>query len=510
MAVIAIDLGATGCKAALLDGSRSLGSASRHFDYTCPEDGWAEQDAEAVWKLVDETVRAAIAQCHPVPEVSAVGVSVQGDAVIPIDSSGRALHPAILGMDTRSHAEAADLQARFGRGQLYSLTGMPCEPLNSITKIAWLIRNHPELRGSLWKFAHYEEFLLMKVAGVPALDFSMASRTMAFDPVRRDWVPNILDFVGITPSQLGNLAPSGAPVGIILRSVAEAWGINRSALVVTGGHNQCMAAIGAGVIEPELACYSMGTAEVISTCFPDFHTGSSMLEANYPCYCHAVPDQYFTITLNQSGGLSLEWFQDHVMELRQLPQPAHAQAYARLIEQIEIKPSRVMFLPHLVGSGTPKCDRLSRGSFLCLSLKTGRREMFQAVVDALAFEARLNLATLEEHDIHVAELRGVGGGIGSERMLELKATVLNRPIRTLRNPEAALVGAGILAQVAIGQFTSIEEACAECVQFDRTIDPVEDAVEAYSAAFQRFRELHGTLRSFYHNWTDECRATVVA
>ena len=227
MAVIAIDLGTTGCKAALFDGSRMLGSAYRHYNYSSPEDGWAEQDAEEVWNLVDETVREAIENCSLVPEVEAVAVSVQGDAVIPIDSSGKALHAAILGMDTRSHAEAADLQERFGRGQLYSVTGMPCEPLNSITKIAWLVRNHPELRRSIWKYAHYEEFLLMKLAGVPALDFSMASRTMAFDPVRKDWVPGILEFVGITPSQLGNLSPSGAPVGIILRSVADAWGINR-------------------------------------------------------------------------------------------------------------------------------------------------------------------------------------------------------------------------------------------------------------------------------------------
>lgn len=498
MPVIAIDLGTTGCKAAVFDGGRVLGSAYRHYSYTSPEDGWAEQDPEAVWQLVSETVRQALAACETLPSVAAICVSVQGDAIIPIDTNGQALHPAILGMDVRSHQESADLQDRFGRGQLYASTGMPCEPLNAITKIAWLIRNRPEIHRNTWKYAHYEEYLLMKIAGVPAVDFTMASRTMAFDPVTKDWNASILNYVGVASWQLGNVAPTGAPVGIVRNAVADTWGISRSALVVTGGHDQCMAAVGAGVIEPELACYSMGTAEVISTCFDEARHWPAMLESNYPLYCHAVPDKYFTITLNQSGGLSLEWFGNVTRT-----------EFAELHNGLRLRPSSAMFLPHIVGSGTPTCDHLSRGSFLGLSLATGRAEMFQSVVDALAFEARVNLDSLARVDLPIAELRAVGGGSRSEKILELKATVLGRPIRTLRNPEAALLGAALLAQVAIGQFSNVASACAECVQVERTIEPRADAAEEYDAAYDRYRQLYGALRPFYHNWRPECRATAL-
>ena len=48
MAVIAIDLGTTGCKSALFEGCETLGSAYQHCSYTAPEDGWAEQDPEFV------------------------------------------------------------------------------------------------------------------------------------------------------------------------------------------------------------------------------------------------------------------------------------------------------------------------------------------------------------------------------------------------------------------------------------------------------------------------------
>jgi xylulokinase len=505
MAVIAIDLGTTGCKAALFDGSRMLESARQRFPGTPPENGRAEQDAERVWEWVDHTVRRALETCSSVPNVQAISVSVDGDAVVPINPQGTALLPAILGTDTRGATEAADLQRHFGRGQLYSATGMPCEPSNAIARIAWLVRHYPDRRKSIWKYIQYGEFLLMKLAGIPALDFTIASRTMAFDPVRKDWVPGILEFVGITPSQLGNLSPPATPVGIILKSVADSWGISQRALVVAGGCEPCLAAVGAGVIEPELACCPKGAGDAIGTCFALPRAGAAMLAANYPCCCHAVRNQYFTVTRNRSGSLALEWFQNRVMELAQLPEQARAQARRQLIEEIEIRPAPVMFLPHIAGAGTPECDPVSRGAFLGMSLQTGRRDMFQAVVDAVAFEARLNLETLEECAIPVTELRT--GNTDPERILELTATVLNRPVRTLKNPEPALVGAAILAQLAIGEFRSIEEACEECVRFDRTVLPRKGAIESYSEAFGRFRQLHGALRSFYHNWGPERHAS---
>jgi xylulokinase len=500
MAVLAIDLGTTGCKAALFDGREMLSSAYRHYQYVSRQDGWADQDADAVWELISAVVKEALASSAGKPAVQAISVSVQGDAIIPIDSKGNALHPAILGMDTRSHQEAADLEGRFGRGQIYAATGMPCEPLNAITKIFWLKRHCPDLGKRVWKYVHYEEFLLMKLAGIPALDYSMASRTMAFDPAKKQWVPWILEFVGLTPSQLGNVSPSGVPIGIVLKSVAEEWGIDRGALVVAGGHDQCMAAIGSGVIEGDLACYSMGTAEVISTCFATPQMTAAMLQSNYPCYSHAVKDFYFTISLNQSGGISLEWFQQAILQAGLREEAGRQELYEALIAGLQFQPSPVLFLPHLVGSGTPTCDHRSRGAFIGLSLKVGRADLFQAVVDAMAFEARLNLETLDHLKIPIAELRAVGGGARSRKILELKATALNRPIATLKNPQAALLGTAMQAQTAIGIFKDLEEARQECVLIEETIEPRREALEAYNEAFLRFRQLYDTLKSFYHHW----------
>ncbi len=490
MPVLAIDAGATVCKAAVFDGRRLLSYACRHHGYHCPADGRAEQDPTEIWGLIDSLAREAVADSRAGQRVAAVCISVQGDAMIPVDSAGMPLHPAILGMDSRSYREASDFESRFGRGYLYSATGMPCQPLNFITKVLWFERSFPDLRPRVWKYLHFGDFLAYRIARVPALDFSMASRSMAFDPVRKDWVGEILNFAGIAPSHLGNVTPSGVPVGIVSSEVAEAWGINRGAMLVAGSHNQCAAAIGAGVVEPHLACYSIGSSEVIGTCLPAARPSPGLLEGNFPCYCHAVQDQYFTITLNQSGGLSLEWFYDAVLQ--------HGQQEPEVASPL--RPSPVLFLPHLVGSGTPTCDHLSRGAFVGLSLKTRRADLLQAIADAQAFEARFNLETLEHSGVGVAELRAVDRGARRRAELQIRATVLNRPIHTLQCPEAALLGAAMLAETAIGTFADLEEACAECVRVASTVVPLESARPAYNEAYDRFRNLYAALRSFYRHW----------
>ena len=124
----------------------------------------------------------------------------------------------------------------------------------------------------------------------------------------------------------------------------------------------------------------------------------------------------------------------------------------------------------------------------------------QAVVDAAAYEARVNLDALEQLGVPVRELRVVGRGAGAADQLALKASVLDRPLHVLKNRHAALVGAAVTAQLAIGSFSTLEDAVAACVAIERTIDPDRAAVAAYQEGFERYRHLYGALKSFYHHW----------
>jgi len=106
MAIIGLDIGTTGCKAHVFDNTLTLvGSASREYAVDIPNPDWAEQDAEHVWSLAKECLREATKKTNSQGNIDAIGFSVQGEAITPVNENGDAIRATILGMDTRAGAQ---------------------------------------------------------------------------------------------------------------------------------------------------------------------------------------------------------------------------------------------------------------------------------------------------------------------------------------------------------------------------------------------------------------------
>jgi len=132
-----LDIGTSGCRAILFaeDGTLLVG-AGREYPVEIPRPMWAEQDAEAVWQHAQAAMHEAIATAG-VDRIAAIGLSAQGEAVIPVDAQGNALRLAILGMDTRTDEQNRWLAATFGAEYLFERTGMPFHPIKTLPKWLW-------------------------------------------------------------------------------------------------------------------------------------------------------------------------------------------------------------------------------------------------------------------------------------------------------------------------------------------------------------------------------------
>ena len=123
MSLIGLDIGTTGARLSSL-ANRVKSSAGPAYMRDVPHPQWAEQNAERVWVLAWEALGEGVAGAQGDPPL-AMALSVQGEAVIPVDDQGcGALRPAILGMDTRTGAENRWLADRFGAEALFRRTGM--------------------------------------------------------------------------------------------------------------------------------------------------------------------------------------------------------------------------------------------------------------------------------------------------------------------------------------------------------------------------------------------------
>src|SRR5688572_6335763 len=98
--VLAVDLGTSGLKVAVVDeGGRVLASASAPLTTTFLPDGGAEQDAEVWWTELGRCARGAVAEAHT--DVAAVAVTSQYMSIVAIDDAGRPLLPVVMWMDAR-------------------------------------------------------------------------------------------------------------------------------------------------------------------------------------------------------------------------------------------------------------------------------------------------------------------------------------------------------------------------------------------------------------------------
>jgi xylulokinase len=367
--------------------------------------------------------------------------------------------------------------------------------MNSIVKALWLKEHRPEIFKRAWKIVTYADFILGRLGGEAIIDWTMASRTMAFNLQRRTWAADLLGSLDIDPNLLSRLEPSGVAVGALRRDVAGAIGLEPGVLLVTGGHDQTCAALGAGAIREGIGVLSAGTADVLSTALGAPMLNDAMFAGYYPCYIHTASDLYFTFALNHIGGILFRWYRDTFggEEVR-AAQAAGLDAYDVMVAAIPDGPSPVMVLPHFNGSGNPSCDMNSRGAVVGLTLATTRGDVVKAILESLAFEMRGNLDYWTTAGIIVKELRAVGGGTKSPRWLQIRADVMGRPVTTLKVREAACLGAAILAGTAAGVYSSLDEGVAATVRLGDIYEPAPDRLRAYEERYAVYQELYPSLK----------------
>ncbi len=499
MSVIGLDIGTTGCKAIVFGPEwETLGRASREYPVLSPRADWAEQDAEQVWKLALEALAQAVDQSRADPP-RAMALSVQGEAVIPVDRTGRPLRHAILGMDTRSTAENTWLAETFDPQVLFRRTGMPMHTINTSTKLLWLKRHEPAVWASAAQFLLYEDYFLRRLTGQAVISHCLASRTQMYDLHTSNWAMDILDRCGLEPARLAPVQPGGeAVVGTLDRTIARQVGLTGDVLLVSGGHDQACAALGSGVIRPGLAMVSTGTAEVVEVAMGSPVLDERLRTGGISIYRHVVPGLYLAMTLNHSGGLALRWFRDTLCRDRcARAAETSADAYDLLLAEAPAGPTPLLVLPHFAGAGTPLLDVHSRGAILGMTFATTQAQIAKAILEGLTYELRMNLELLRDAGIQLDELHAVGGGARSNVWLQMKADICQIRLRVPQITEAACLGAALLAAVGAGIHPDLTSCVNQALHFARTIEPQRAEVGRYDRRYELYGKLYPALEPLH-------------
>jgi xylulokinase len=151
----------------------------------------------------------------------------------------------------------------------------------------------------------------------------------------------------------------------------------------------------------------------------------------------------------------------------------------------------VMFAPWLNGERAPLNDPHLRGGLIGLSPASGRAEVARAVLEGIALNARLLLASLRElTGLPLAELALIGRASELGTLCQVAADVLAVPIHRVEEPALAnLRGAAMVGAIATGRLAFAD--AAGWVRTERTFTPDATPAATYDRMYERFRRLPG-------------------
>ena len=495
MSLMGLDVGTTGVKAmAFTPEGKVLARAYREYQELYPKPGWVEMNPNDIWERIKEVVREVASKTRRDPPQS-LALSVLGEAATPVDKKGGPLSNSITAVDRRSLQEIRWLEETLGREYLFQTTGMPPHLSYTLSKLVWIKNHWQDIFKKTSKFLLYEDFLFLKLGLDPVIDYCLAARTMAFDIHTKTWSDEILQKCGMDKSLFSKVLPPGKIVGRISPKVATELDLPKNTIAVTGGHDQAVSALGAGVIKEGQATDSCGTVECVTCVSDELNLTSSKLAYNYATYPHVVENRFVTIAYFYTAGALLKWYRDNfAYEEKEIAKREKKDIYEVIIQQAEDNPSPLLLLPHFVGSGTPWSDPSSKGALVGLTLETRPKDIVRAILDSVAYELRLNLELLEKSGIKVDVFHSIGGGAKSDKWLQIKADITDKEFIRLKTPDAGCLGAAILAGKATEVYSSFEEAIDNLVKGDRSFLPQEEKKREYEKKYSIYKRLYPSLR----------------
>ncbi len=499
--LIGIDVGTQSVRALLADRrGRTLGVASRPTPTHRLGDAGAEYEPDHLWQAVLSVLGELARRVPPGGEVAGMAAASMGEACFLLDADGDALAPAIAWFDRRTEAVGARLAREIGAETLFAITGQHPDSTCTLCKLLWQREATPALFAQARRALNVADWVAWRLCGEAATDPSLASRTLCLDIHARDWSRALLDRVGIDPALLPPIRPSGTTLGRVRPGILAATGLPGRPVVAVGGHDHVVGGFAAGSARPGCLLDSMGTAEAL---FLTLASPPSGPDARAGGFAQGImmaerPLAYVGAGLNCSGG-AVEWLRGLLGE---------APSRAALQAEAEAEPpgsGGVCFLPHLAYGGPPHRDIAARGAFIGLTTAAGRGALLRAVLEGLAMEARLvadSMAALPGIG-PPDEIRVIGGSIQNDLFLRIKASVQNRALSVVAQPEATGLGAALLGGIGAGLWPDLAAAHAaihaatgrDC----HTVAPVPEWVARYDALYERVhRGLYSALRPVNH------------
>jgi glycerol kinase len=441
--ILVIDVGTTGLRAAVVDETLAVRAMEyRPCPPSTPAPGLVEFDGAVMADALLDAAHAVLASTGE--PVVAVGITNQRASTLLWDrATGEPLAPGLGWQDLRTVGEC--IMAKLEHG--WSVA-----PNQSSTKAGWLLGNTPGLDG--------RDLCIGTVDSWIAWTLSQGSLHVS-DQTNASATTNGLRVVDGTSWNTEICAAFGVPESV-LPSVVDSVGVIGTATALPDSPpiaamlgDQQASLIGQSCVRPGRAKITFGTGGMLDLCTDgDTPSGAHRHQAGtYPLPLWSVGGRitWGVEAIMLSAGTNVEWLRD---DLGLIATSAESHDVAAQCDTTD----GVVYVPALLGLGTPKWDYGARGTLLGITRGTGRPQVVRAVLEGIAHRgADLLEAARADSGVDIHTVRIDGGMSANPTFAQALADAANCPIEVSPVAEATTVGAAFMAGLGVGVFGSIDD-----------------------------------------------------
>lgn len=442
MSILVIDVGTSAVRAAVVRPDATVtGEVRRATLPDTPVPGLVEFDAAAVADAALECAREVLDRNGP---VDAVGITNQRATTIVWDRvTGEPVAPAQGWQDLRTVGDCLVLAAE----------GIRLAPNQSATKIANILDAVDPDRSRDLCFGTPDSWLVWRLTegAHHVSDLSNAAVWGLLRPDAHHYDERVLDRLRIPASALPRIVDSTGAVG-------EATALSGAPPICGIAGDQQASLVGQGCVRPGLAKATFGTGGMFDQCLgadrPAFEGRGS--QGCFPIVAWRRDDEvtWGVEAVMLSAGTNVEWLRD---DLGLIDSAAASAEVAASVPDAD----GVVYVPALLGLGTPQWDYGARGTLLGVTRGTDRAHVVRAVLEGVA-DRGADLVEAAEADtgVRVDALRVDGGMSANPVFVQRLADAIGRPVEVSPVLEATTLGAGLLAGLAVGTWGGWDDVAA--------------------------------------------------
>lgn len=496
--LLGIDVGTYSSKGVLVevDGTVLKTQVVEH-KMDIPQQGWAEQDADAVWWADVVSICAELLDRSPYSgeDVAGVALSAIGPCVLPLDAAGKPLRPGILyGVDTRASNEIEYLNSKVGHAAIYNFSGMTLSSQAAGPKILWIKNNEPDVWKKTSHLTTASSYLVYRMTGEEVIDRHTASHFMPLMDINTlEWSDRFADHV-VGIEKLPQLGWSDEIAGQVNQAGAIETGLKVGTPVAVGAVDALSEGISVGVTNPGDLMIMYGSTAffilVLDTPVPDERMWT---------VGGAFKGQYNLAAGMATTGSLTRWFRDELAA--DLPEEKAYQLLFQDAESISPGSNGLIVLPYFSGERTPINDPKARGIIAGLTLSHTRKHLYRAVLEGVGFGIRHNIETFKMIGAPVQRIVAVGGGAQSSTWLQIVSDIVGIEQEVPSQTIGASYGDAFLAGMALGKLTL--EDLNTWVKPEKVIRPDAKENQKYSHYYEYYLALYQETREIMHNLADD-------